>query len=153
MPLPAEVLAKKMAKKWTQNTQGKGQVLVENLLAVIDSGVNPMKLAAAKDRKAIQRLRAVFESGTWRQIMESIPIDLYKKIVQEEAAQAYDTAVQVKGVKYQIFAQNWAPILAQHVQKIRSLPDATDADRERRMLENLRGLKKLKGAWRKIGAR
>ena len=153
MSLPPEQLAQKMAKKWKQNTSGKGAVLVENLLAVINSGVNPLKLAAAKDKKAISRLRQVFESGTWRAIMESIPIDLYTKIVQEVSARAYDTAVEVKGVKFEEFARRWAPLLREHVNKIRAMPDETDADRERRMLENLRGLKKLKGAWRRIGAR
>jgi len=142
-----------MSKKWRQNTSGKGATLVENLTAVLDAGVNPLKLAAAKDKKAIARLRQVFETGVWKQIMESIPIDLYRKIVEEVSARAYDTAVEVKGVKFEEFARRWAPLLREHVTKIRAMPDETDADRERRMLENLRGLKKLKGAWRRIGGR
>jgi len=35
--------------------------------------------------------------------------------------------------------------LAQHLQHIDSLPNVTDADRERRMIENLHGLKAMKG--------
>jgi len=46
------------------------------------------------------------------------------------------------------FIRGWQPILADHVSKIDALPDVTDADRENRMLENLRGLKAKKGAWR-----
>jgi hypothetical protein len=35
--------------------------------------------------------------------------------------------------------------LASHLQKIDAMPNVTDADRERRMVENLRGLKAMKG--------
>jgi len=46
------------------------------------------------------------------------------------------------------FIRGWQPILSDHVATIDELPDVTDADRETRMLENLRGLKAKKGAWR-----
>ncbi len=46
------------------------------------------------------------------------------------------------------FVKGWQPLLLDHVSKIDELPDVTDADREERMLENLRGLKALKGKWR-----
>lgn len=36
--------------------------------------------------------------------------------------------------------------LAAHLQRIDAMPNVTDADRERRMIENLKGLKALKGA-------
>lgn len=35
--------------------------------------------------------------------------------------------------------------MTQHLQRIDGLPDVTDADRERRMLENLKGLRAMKG--------
>jgi len=50
--------------------------------------------------------------------------------------------------KVERFIRGWHPILTEHVTKIDELPDVTDADREERMLENLRGLKAKKGAWR-----
>lgn len=46
------------------------------------------------------------------------------------------------------FVKGWQPLLLDHVSKIDELPNVTDADREERMLENLRGLKALKGKWR-----
>ncbi len=46
------------------------------------------------------------------------------------------------------FVKGWQPLLLDHVSKIDELPDVTDADRENKMLENLRGLKALKGKWR-----
>lgn len=43
------------------------------------------------------------------------------------------------------FIQKFQPLLTSHLAKIDSLPEETDADRENKMLENLRGLKALKG--------
>lgn len=43
------------------------------------------------------------------------------------------------------FIRTFQPLLAEHVGKIDALAAVTDSDREKRMLENLRGLKKLKG--------
>lgn len=43
------------------------------------------------------------------------------------------------------FIRTFQPMLMDHVSKIDALADVTDSDREQRMLENLRGLKALKG--------
>lgn len=43
------------------------------------------------------------------------------------------------------FIRTFQPMLVDHVSKIDALPEVTDSDRETRMLENLRGLKALKG--------
>lgn len=48
--------------------------------------------------------------------------------------------------KVERFLTGYVPKLESHLRTVDALPDVTDADRERRMLENLRGLKKLKGA-------
>ena len=48
--------------------------------------------------------------------------------------------------KVERFVGDYLPKLDRHLKELDTLPDVTDADRERRMLENLRGLKKLKRA-------
>jgi len=47
------------------------------------------------------------------------------------------------------FVTAWQPMLLEHVAKIDAMPEVTDREREERMLTNLRGLKMLKGQWRK----
>ena len=47
--------------------------------------------------------------------------------------------------KVERFVGNYQPKLESHLRTIDALPDVTDGDRERRMIENLRGLKGLKG--------
>jgi len=56
--------------------------------------------------------------------------------------------VTVREKEVKDFVDAWQPIVLDHVTKIDALPAVTDADMERRMVENLRGLKALKGKWR-----
>lgn len=46
------------------------------------------------------------------------------------------------------FVEKWSPILASIEADVDAKPDVTDADREQRMLANLRGLKAKKRAWK-----
>lgn len=49
--------------------------------------------------------------------------------------------------KYKIerFVGKWTPLLKAHLDKIDAMPDVTDSDREKKMIENVKGLKALKG--------
>jgi len=53
--------------------------------------------------------------------------------------------VTKREAKVDNFIKAWQPTLTSHLSKIDALPEATDGERETRMLENLRGLKALKG--------
>ncbi|MBW2649059.1 MAG: hypothetical protein JRC53_04490 [Deltaproteobacteria bacterium] len=85
-------------------------------------------------------------------IREAIDEQRRKKALQNYASQI-GAGRLVEGVtkreaKVDRFVKAWQPILADHVAKIDAMPAVTDSDMEARMLENLRGLKALKGAWR-----
>jgi len=56
--------------------------------------------------------------------------------------------VQKREKKVDTFIKSFQPLLADHVSKIDAMPDITDADREQRVMANLRGLKALKGKWK-----
>ena len=47
--------------------------------------------------------------------------------------------------KIERFVAKYQPLLKAHLAKIDAMPDVTESDRENRMLENKRGLQKLKG--------
>ena len=53
--------------------------------------------------------------------------------------------VKKRKPKVTSFVTSFHPLLTDHLSKIDGLADVTDSDRETRMLENLRGLKALKG--------
>lgn len=46
------------------------------------------------------------------------------------------------------FLNAWVPVLEDHVRKLDAMPVTTDAEREEKVLANIRGLKALHGAWR-----
>jgi len=55
--------------------------------------------------------------------------------------------VRERRYKVERFVSKFQPLLKKHVEEIDKLPEVTDEQREKRMIENLRGLKKLKGKW------
>jgi|GEM_PF-1057467 hypothetical protein len=83
-------------------------------------------------RRRVEGLRRT-NMQEWGQLAETL------------GAQRLVEGVTARRFKVERFWGNWHGLLSQHLQRIDSLPSATDADRERRMIENLRGLKNLKG--------
>jgi len=73
--------------------------------------------------------------------------DWYTYSAQIGAERVVDGVIK-REKKVDRFVRGWQPVLTDHVASIDALPDVTDADRENRMLENVRGLKAKKGAWR-----
>lgn len=68
----------------------------------------------------------------------------YKYSSELGASRLVDGVTKREG-KVGDFVRAFQPMLLEHVQKIDALPAVSDKDRENRMLENLRGLKALKG--------
>ena len=68
----------------------------------------------------------------------------FKYAAEIGAARLVDGVVK-REAKVATFVRAWQPILLDHVTKIDVMPNITDKDREDRTLENLRGLKALKG--------
>ena len=60
-------------------------------------------------------------------------------------AQNLVQGVVARRAKVERFWGAYLPMLNTHLSRIDALPNVTDADRERRMVENLRGLRALKG--------
>ena len=90
-----------------------------------------MKVAIDEERrkKGLQKT----DMATWAKYSEEIGADkLVDGVVKREA-------------KVKAFVTNFQPMLTSHLAKIDALAEETDSDRENRMLENLRGLKQLKG--------
>ena len=69
----------------------------------------------------------------------------WSKYASEIGAARLVEGVVKREPKVSAFIRVWQPILLDHVTKIDALPNVTDKEREDRMLENLRGLRGLKG--------
>jgi hypothetical protein len=104
----------------------------------IERGIATEAKYAEETRKAIDQKRraaglAKTDMATWYKYSASIGADkLVDGVVKREE-------------KVAKFIQAFQPMLTSHLGKIDALAEATDSDRENKMLENLRGLKALKG--------
>lgn len=83
-------------------------------------------------RRRVEQLRKT-DMNEWGAMAETL------------GAQRLVEGVTARRFKVERFVRAWSGILTQHLQRIDALPAVTDADRERRMVENLRGLKANKG--------
>lgn len=72
-------------------------------------------------------------------------IDEWTAMAETLGADKIVDGVVKRRFKVERFVAKFQPMLKAHLAKIDALADVTDADRETKMLENVRGLKKLKG--------
>ena len=77
--------------------------------------------------------------------LEKTSMAEWYKYSKEIGAENLVKGVEKRKAKVTAFTTAFQPMLADHLSKIDALPEVTDSDRETKMLENLRGLKALKG--------
>ena len=139
--------AEKMKRKWQRNTERSVDNYRDGIAAVT---VNPMKKAAENYEKWKDKLMRFIESGVWKEIMANIPADVWKKITTEVGPGHFTDGVRTKAFKYMNFADAWGGVYGPKLEELRrKIPAITDADRERRMIENRKLLISLKGKWRR----
>ncbi len=146
-PNPPQVVRLKppqeIVRKQVDNLQAVGQ---QNYIAgitnprhdPIEAGIAAQAAYEAKMRDPNVLKRRV--DGLRRTNMQE-----WGALAESVGAQRLVEGVVNRRFKIERFWGNWHGLLSQHLQRIDALPNATDADRERRMIENLRGLKNLKG--------
>jgi len=117
-----------------------------NYLAGIASPkADPIERGKATEGKFADAMRKVIDEERRKKGLEKVTMaDWYKYAHDIGADKLVDGVVKREG-KVAAFITAWQPLLTEHLAKIDALPEETDADREQRMLENLRGLKALKG--------
>jgi len=142
------VNAARMKRKWKGNLTAVGSKNYRD--AIPEVAVNPMELAAKAAPLWADKLKKFIDSGLWPNIMNAIPKEVWSKITIDVGPGHLEDGVRVKGFKYDNFVDGWAPLLEAHLNDLNAkIPPVTDADRERRMIENRKGLMALKGKWRR----
>jgi len=107
----------------------------------IEEGIKAEKKYAEQLKKAIAEERRA-------KALKVVTLDEWYGYTEEIGAPRLVEGVVKRKAEVDKFVTKWQPILLEHVKKIDAMPEVTDPERERRMLENLRGLKALKGTWR-----
>jgi len=104
----------------------------------------PTVKAAEKKDKYLAGVQAKVDF--WEKRLRRVSLDEWKRATIEKADRFSDGVAKAEE-KIRAFVSAWQPILAEIQRAVRAMPDKTDADREKRMIENVRRLKRAKGTW------
>ena len=109
---------------------------------------DPIEAGIAAEDKYANAMRKVIEERRRAEALKFTNIDEWYAYASNLGAPRLVEGVSKREKEVADFLAGWVPLLQEHLQKIDAMPQATDQDREQRMLANLRGLKALKGKWR-----
>ena len=109
---------------------------------------DPIAAGIAAEDKYAARTKAAIDEKRREKALKSTNMAEWYKYSSEIGAQRLVDGVVKREAKVDKFVKAWQPVLGDHVSKVDALPAVTESDMETRMLENLRGLKALKGKWR-----
>jgi len=99
---------------------------------------------AAEEKYAANTKKPIDERRRATALGKTDMAEWYKYSSDIGAGRLVDGVVK-REAKVSKFVTTFQPMLVSHLGSIDALADVTDSDREQRMLENLRGLKALKG--------
>jgi len=130
---------------WVKKQIARVSVALDDYKAGVQAVTEaPTAKAAEKRDKWLANIQA--KADFWERRLRAVSLDEWKKDTLEKADRFSDGVAKAED-KIRRFVAAWQPILAEIQRAVRAMPDRTDADRERRMLENLRRLKRAKGTW------
>jgi len=107
---------------------------------------DPIKKAIEKEDLWANRIKEAIEKGRRKAKLAKVTADEWNSYAHAFADKLVDGVVK-REAKVAKFIDAWHPKLLSHLSKIDAMPAVTDSDMEARMVENLRGLKALKGTW------
>jgi len=106
---------------------------------------DPIARGIATEEKYAVETRKAIEEGRRKAALGKVSMADWYKYASELGADKLVDGVVKREAKVAKFITSFQPMLTSHLAKIDALGEATDSERETRMLENLRGLKALKG--------
>lgn len=107
---------------------------------------DPIKAAIDAEDKWAARVKEAADKGLRKKRLMKVSADEWNSYAHAFSGRLVE-GVTKREAKVKEFVDAWSPKLQSHLSRIDGLPAVTDADMETRMLENLRGLKALKGSW------
>ena len=107
---------------------------------------DPIKAAIDAEDRWAERIKEAIEKGLRKKKLQKVTAEEWNTYGHAFADRLVPGVVK-REPKVAAFIDAWHPKLLSHLSKIDAMPAVTDADMEARMIENLRGLKALKGTW------
>lgn len=115
------------------------------LQGIASPKADPIARGIATEDKYAAETRKAIDAGRRKAALEKTSMSEWYKYSHDLGADKLVDGVTKREPKVAAFITSFQPMLTSHLAKIDGLAEETDADRENRMLENLRGLKALKG--------
>jgi hypothetical protein len=115
------------------------------LQGVASPKADPIARGIATEEKYGIETRKAIDEGRRKAALQKTSMAEWAQYSTTIGADKLVDGVVKREAKVADFITKFQPMLSSHLAKIDSLSEATDSDRENRMLENLRGLKALKG--------
>jgi len=109
---------------------------------------DPIKKGIEKEKKYAQAMKKVIEEQRRKKGLEFTDITEWYEYSDKFKGRLVEGVI-LRENEVTKFVDGYNPILLDHLKKIDPMPDVTDREREEKMLENLRGLKAIKGKWRR----
>ena len=107
---------------------------------------DPIAAGIAAEGKFADSMRKAIDNESRKKGLQKTDMATWYKYSEEIGADKLVDGVVKREAKVDAFLSAWHPKLVSHLGSIDALADVTDSDRENKMLENLRGLKALKGS-------
>jgi hypothetical protein len=114
---------------------------------------SPRRNAKDGALKAVQKyknaMQASLSSGKWEKSIAKIDDAVTQAVIAALGPGVFTQGVKARTQKIQAALEKLRPLLLSHTQAIAAMPDNTDAEREAKMIANLRGMRgigaKLRG--------
>jgi len=108
---------------------------------------NPATKALAANAKRIKKIQDSITAKTWEKKMQKVSLEDWKKKAATVGADRFIPGVEANVDKIESFVRAFQPKLENLTAQVKAMPDTTEAERDARVLAQVRGLRKLKGSW------
>lgn len=137
----ARKTAADVARKWKERMEGASQSVADGVNAVTTAPGK--KAAAAKDTMRARLLKSI-DDGTWEKNTAAVPLESWKdSMVSKGVPRIADGVAKAQG-KQETFYSEFLPAVYAAQDAVKAMPNATDAQRDARMMENVKRLRQFK---------
>jgi hypothetical protein len=133
----------KWKERQLENLRNVGQKNYE--VGIDNPKKDPIKAGIDAEPKYAARVKAAIDAKRRAKHLANVTPDEWNALAHAFSDKLVDGVVKREG-KVTDFINAWVPKLQSHLSKIDQIQVVTDADAEKKMIENLRGLKALHGA-------
>jgi len=135
---------------WAAKQQSRAVAAADDWLqGVLHPTSIPSEAAIKANAKRIDKLAQSEKEGKWLKAMQKVNPDEMYEIIKAVGSAGYKTGIEARKVKIERVIKEMQPLVASVAATIDAMPQATDADREKRLIAGRRLMievgKKLRG--------